>query len=125
MSYLCTKVKYNIVEYPKFMFLLFDFQYNELNIYKNDIFNIIEEKIILNIKVEYNLVGIIAAPKANHFNCIIFNPIGKSIDPYFQSNNIYYHDGEKNNGNITALNKNDDWKNVGIPYIVLYKMADI
>ena len=99
---LCTKVKYNIVEYPKFMFLLFDFQYNELNIYKNDIFNIIEEKIILNIKVEYNLVGIIAAPKANHFNCIIFNPIGKSIDPYFQSNNIYYHDGGKNNDNITV-----------------------
>ena len=61
------------------MFLLFDFQYNELNIYKNDIFNIIEEKIILNIKVEYDLVGIIAAPKANHFNCIIFNPLGKNI----------------------------------------------
>ena len=36
---LCTKVKYNIVEYPKFMFLLFDMQYNELNIYKNDIVN--------------------------------------------------------------------------------------
>ena len=36
---LWTKVKYNIVEYPKFMFLLFDIQYNELNIYKNDIVN--------------------------------------------------------------------------------------
>ena len=122
---LCTKVKYNIVEYPKFMFLLFDMQYNELNMYKNDILNIVEDKIILNIKVEYNLVGIIAAPKANHFNCIIFNPLGKTIDPYFKSNNIYYHDGEKNNGNVTSLNKNDDWKNLGIPYIVLYKMADI
>ena len=31
---LWAKVKYNIVEYPKFMFLLFVFQYNELNIYK-------------------------------------------------------------------------------------------
>ena len=87
---LCTKVKYNIVEYPKFMFLLFDFQYNELNIYKNDIFNIIEEKIILNIKVEYNLVGIKAAPKANHFNCIIFNPIGKSFEPYFRVYVAYF-----------------------------------
>ena len=41
------------------MFLLFDMQYNELNMYKNDILNIVEDKIILNIKVEYNLVGII------------------------------------------------------------------
>ncbi len=90
---LCTKVKYNIVEYPKFMFLLFDMQYNELNMYKNDILNIVEDKIILNIKVEYNLVGIIAAPKANHFNCIIFNPLGKTIDPYFKSSIIFYHDG--------------------------------
>ena len=107
------------------MFLLFGMQYNELNIYKNDIVNIVEDKIILNIKVECLLVGIIAAPKANHFNCIVFNPLGKTIDPYFKSNNIYYHDGEKNNGKITSLSKDDDWKNLGIPYIVLYKMEDI
>ena len=30
---LCTKVKYNIVEYPKFMFLLFDMQFDGLKIY--------------------------------------------------------------------------------------------
>ena len=41
------------------MLLLFDMQYNELNMYKNDIVNIVEDKIILNIKIEYNLVGII------------------------------------------------------------------
>ena len=77
------------------MFLLFDIQYNELNIYKNDIVNVVEDKIILNIKVECLLVGIIAEPKANHFNCIVFNPLGKTADPYFKSNNIYYHDCEK------------------------------
>ncbi len=92
---LYTKVKYNIVEYTKFMFLLFVMQNNELNINKNYIVNIVEDKIILNIKVEYHLVGIIVAPKANHFNWIVFNPLGKTADPYFKSNNIYYHDGEK------------------------------
>ncbi len=100
-------------------------QFDELEIYKNDIFSINENKILLNIKVEYNLVGIIAAPKANHFNSIIFNPLGKTIDSYFKSNFIYYHDGEKNNGKVTSLGKNEDWKNLGIPYIVLYKMSDI
>ena len=74
--------------------------------------------------MEYHLVGIIAAPKANHFNCIVFNPLGKTFDPYFKSNNIYYNDCEKNNGKITSLSKDYDWKNLGIPYIVLYKMAD-
>ena len=44
---------------PKFIFLLFDLQHIELNMYKNDKANIVEDKIILNIKVEYNLVGII------------------------------------------------------------------
>ena len=112
---LCTRVKYNIVEYPKFMFLLFDFQFDELIKFKSDIFSIIEDKIILNINVEYNLVGIIAAPKANHFNCIIFNPFGITVDPYFKSNFIYYHDGEKNNGKVTSLGKNEDWRNLGPP----------
>ena len=105
--------------------LLFDMQFDELFKFKNDIFSIIEDKIILNIKVEYNLVGIIGAPKANHFNCIIFNPLGKTIDPYFKSSTIYYHDGLKNNGKVTPLGKNEDWKNLGIPYIVLYTMEDL
>ena len=94
------------------MFLLFDFQFDELIKFKSDIFSIIEDKIILNINVEYNLVGIIAAPKANHFNCIIFNSLGKTIDPFFKSNTIYYHDGLKNNGKVTPLGKNEDWKNL-------------
>ena len=107
------------------MFLLFDMQFDELKIYKKDIFNITEAKITLNLKVEDNLVGIISAPKVNHFNSIIFNPLGKSIDSYFKSNFIYYHDGEKNNGKVTSLGKNEDWKNLGISYIVLYKMSEI
>ena len=45
------------------MFLLFDMQVDELEIYKNDIFSIDENKIILNIKVEHNLLGIIVSQK--------------------------------------------------------------
>ena len=79
----------------------------------------------MNIIVEYYWVGIIATSRTINFNCIVFNPLGKTVDPYFKSNNIYYNDCDKNNGKITSLSKDDDWKNLGIPYIVLYKMADI
>ena len=54
------------------MFVLFDMQHEELDNYRVEIFNIIEDKIILNINDEYKLAGMIAAPKPNHFNSIIF-----------------------------------------------------
>ena len=121
---LCTKVKYNILDYPNYMFLLFDMQFHDLYNYSKEIFKIVEDDIVLNIKVEYKLVGIISAPKANHFNCIIFNPLGITIDPFFKSSKIYYHDGELNNGNVASLGQNDDWKKIGIPYIAIYKKLD-
>ena len=31
---LCQKIKYNLLSYPGFLFLLFDFQYTELELYK-------------------------------------------------------------------------------------------
>lgn len=29
-----------------------------------------------------------------------------------------------NNGNIVAIKKGEDWKNVGIPYIAVYKKLE-
>ena len=43
------------------------------------------------------------------------------INSQLTPNNIYFHDGMFNDGSITALKKGEDWKNVGIPYIILYK----
>ena len=118
---LCVKIKYNIESYPTFLFLLFDFQFSELNRYKDKIYKLVDNTIVFNIRLEYKLVGLISAPKRNHYNTIIFNPRGSTIDPKFTANNIYYHDGMLNNGNITALKRGEDWKNIGIPYIALYK----
>ena len=117
---LCLKIKYNIETYPEFLFILFDFQYSDLVKNKDNIFNLLDSKIAFNLKTEYKLVGIIAAPKNNHYNAIIFNPIGV-LNTAFSANNIYYHDGMLNNGRITTLKVGEDWKRIGIPYIALYK----
>ena len=121
---LCLKIKYNIETYPEFLFILFDFQYSDLVKNKDNIFNLLDSKIAFNLKTEYKLVGIIAAPKNNHYNVIIFNPIGV-LNTAFSANNIYYHDGMLNNGRITTLKVGEDWKRIGIPYIALYKKLNI
>ena len=81
---------------------MFDFQYSELIKNKENIFNLLDNKIAFNLKTEYKLVGIIAAPKINHYNTIIFNPLGE-INTFFSANNIYYHDEMLNDGRILSL----------------------
>ena len=60
------KIKYNIESYPEFLFILFYFQYLELVKYKENIFNLLDNKIAFNLKTEYKLVGIITAPKIKY-----------------------------------------------------------
>ena len=43
---LCNKTKYNIISYPKILFVLFDAAFSDLLNYKDNIFKIVEEKII-------------------------------------------------------------------------------
>jgi len=121
---LCLKIKYNIEAYPEFIFILFDFQYMELVKNKENIFNLLDSKLAFNLKTEYKLVGIIATPKNNHYNVIVFNPIGV-LNTNFTANNIYYHNGYLNNGRISTLKIVGDWKRIGIPYIALYKKLNI
>ena len=118
---LCVKIKYNITEFPIFIFLLFDFQYSDLYKYKDNIYKLIEETITLSINAEYKLLGVIAAPNYNHYNTIIFNPIGQTIHNSFTPNKIYYHDEMKNKRKIMSITNGTDWRSLGIPYIVLYK----
>ena len=110
----CLKIKYNIISYPEFIFILFDFQYSELNKFNDQNFKLIEEKLVLNINTEYKLSGIIAAPSYNHYNTIVFNPIGITINSNFWANNNYYHDGTLNNGNNMSITEEMDWKSLGI-----------
>ena len=121
---LCLKIKYNVESYPEFLFILFDFQYSELVKNKENIFKLLDNKIVFNLTTEYKLVGIITAPKRNHYNTIIFNPLGV-LNTNFSSNNIYYHDGMISEGRILPLKKGEDWKKIGIPYIALYKKLTI
>ena len=101
--------------------MLFDFQFSDLYKFRDQIFKLIEEKLVLNTYIEYKLSGIIAAPSYNHYSTIIFNPMGSTINSHFTPNYIYYHDGMLNNGKIMPISEGLDWKTLGIPYIVFYK----
>ena len=90
--------------------VLFDMAYSDLVNDKDNIFNLTQDKLILNLQKEYKLKGMISLPSFNHYICIIFNPIGRIINEYFKANNIYYHDGKKNNGKIDMLQSGVDWK---------------
>ena len=119
---ICTKVKYTIESYPYYLNILFDMTFQDLENNKENIFKIAEDIIFLNKNIEYKLKGIIALPSYNHYICIIFNPMGKYVDGYFKANNIYYHDGTLNDGKIVPINFDEDWKNLGIPYILVYEL---
>ena len=118
------KNNYNIVICPNFIFLIFDFQCQELKTNKAQISKLIEDRIILNLDAEYKLSGIISVPSFNHYKTIIFNPIGLSINTNLNPSKIYHYDGLDNNGKITEIDENMNWKDIGIPYIVLYKKID-
>ena len=106
------------------MNILFDMSYADLLKYKENIFKIAEDKIILNLNIEYKLKGIIAVPSFNHYSCIIFNPRGNYLKECFQSNLIYYHDGTLNKGKISHIKDGEDWRDLGIPYILIYQLLN-
>ena len=99
------------------MLALFNFAYSELEKFKDNIFKISKDKLILQLKKEYKLKGMISLQMYEHYIWIIFNPIGSIINKYFKASNIYYYDGRKINGNICMLKKGEDWKDLEIPYI--------
>ena len=119
---LCNRVKYTIENYPNFLNILFDMSFRELEQYKQNIFQMTEEYIVLNINKKYKLRGIISVPYINHYICIIFNPRGILVNQYFKSNLIYYHDGNENGGELREIRSNEDWKKLGIPYILVYEL---
>ena len=81
--------------------------YEELEQYKQNIYNMTEDILFLNLNLSYKLKGIIC-------NTIIFNQMDIIINEYFKSNYIYYHDRLLNNSKITVLNKGEDLHHIGI-----------
>ena len=121
---LCTKVNYTIESYPKFLNILIDMSYDDLVKFKDSIIDLTEDSIVLAFNIEYKLKGIIAVPSFNHYISIIFNPMGRLIDKNFKANLIYYHDGNANGGKICEVSYDLDWKNLGIPYVIVYELLN-
>ena len=80
---MCTKVKYNIENYPIFLIVLFDMAYTDLLKYKDNIFMISEDIIFLNINKEYKLKEIISVPSFSHYCRVIINPRVSYLNDYF------------------------------------------
>ena len=99
--------------------------YSDIYKFKEKIYKIAEDTVVLNLNKEYKLIGIISLPSYNHYCSIIFNPSGKYINEYFQSNYIYYHDGMQNDGKIVRIKEGEDWRKLGIPYILIFKLINI
>ena len=100
--------------------ILFDLSYENLLKYSKNIFDLLEQHLILNFDAEYNLRGLVIYPYKNHYSSIIFYPVGSLINREFKSNKIYIHDSLKNDGKIKELNDINSWKNEGIPYLAIY-----
>ena len=98
--------------------------YDDLVKFKDSIIDLTEDSIVLAFSIEYKLKGIIAVPSFNHYISIIFNPIGRLIDKNFKANLIYYHDGNANGGKICEVSYDLDWKNLGIPYVIVYELLN-
>ena len=117
---LSTIVKYNINSYPEYLLILFDMDIQDLINYKDKILALLDNNIVLNFGIEYELKGIIMIPYDGHYSTVIFNPKGSLIDTAFKNNNIYIHDSLKNNGKIIEIQNIDEWINSGNPYLAIY-----
>ena len=50
---LYTKVKYNVESYPNYIIIQFDMTFSKLKKYKDNIFKLTKDKLILNVQKKY------------------------------------------------------------------------
>lgn len=116
------KVQYCIDNFPVFLFILFDMDYNDLleNKEKIKIFSNCFIKFTNNIKYEFKGIGI--AENINHFTTYIHNYQG-SINKFGLNKGLnYFHDGCANNGCFVQIEENlNNFIDIHIPYINIYK----
>ena len=87
-----SRITYQIITYPKFLFILFDLRsYEQLKKNKNLLQKFFVEKLKLTEKDFYNLNGCVSCPSYNHFMFFINN---LDISDYFEESekkNYYYN----------------------------------
>ena len=93
------RIYYNIINYPKYLFILFDFS-SYTQILKNEIYikNLLVPNIEFKNTIKYRLKRYITAPYANHFTFIIYNLDTNNIpNNLIRHHNYYYDDNDYNN----------------------------
>ena len=116
------QIKYNIINYPNFMFFVLDLNKNEYINNINELSKIFKDKIHINNQI-YQIKACIFHINNNHFTTAVFN-IEEDILNLKKKKN-YYHDGTKNDGNIIEIKEsfNELIKNL-FPYIIIIKQIN-
>ena len=125
-AYPTSRIYYYIDQYPKFLFILFDFgSYIQLLSNKKNIIKLSKNELKFSDSIIYNLSGVILSPKPNHFTfCInsLNNHVNALTKNILENNNFYYYDDENNNGVILKIdNLNELFNRNIIPYISIYE----
>ena len=103
---LTASITYEILNYPKYLFLIVDIDYRDYFKITDHLLKILSDHITLN-KNEYTVKGIVCMPSELHYTCYIFNNDKNYLD--LSLNKTLYHDGKKNNGFIMRWNHR--WSN--------------
>ena len=78
-NFVTTKTKYSIISFTDFLFIFFEFDYNNMVKYKDNIIKLSEKYFLLGLDISYKLIGLVIVPFVNHYACIIINSSGKFI----------------------------------------------
>lgn len=127
------------VEYPKFLFIGFDFSigsdieniegevnsidkqnllsFNRLKDNLDLIKNLILENILI-YNTSYNLIGIVSTPYSGHYNGIIINM--KDDINLLKKNSNYFCDGQKNDNFIIPVENWREFLDYNYPYVLIY-----
>ena len=120
-----SRITYQIITYPKFLFILFDLRsYEQLKKNKNLLQKFFLEKLNLTEKDFYNLKGCVTCPSYNHFTLFINNlDISFDFEELENKKNYYYYDTEFN-GNFQLCHTSDLYEIFTydiLPYLLVYE----
>ena len=119
------RITYEIVNYPKFLFVLFDMRsYQHLKLKKDLIKKLCLENINLTENDHYKLKCSITCPSYNHFTIFINKLNSKVINNELELNKNYYYDDNEFNGNFQMcrnLDIEEIFNNNIFPYLLVYE----
>ena len=116
-----SRIIYEIISYPKFLFILFDMRsYEQLKRKKELMKNLFIENLRFTEKDLYKLKGCITCPSYNHFTLFINKLDIKNEINELEKNKNYYYDDYEFNGNFQLCNTNDIYEileQIILPYL--------